>query len=162
MIRYLIDANCFIQAKNLWYGFDFCPGYWQWLDQQNVAGSIFSIDHIRTELIQGNDDLASWAAAKGEEFFLPIDQSSILLYGQVIRWSQMADFTPSAKSVFSSVADPWLVAHAKAPGFTVVSHEKLEINRKNAIKLPRACQQFGVDYCDVFDMLRNTGVKLVL
>jgi len=25
---YLVDTNVFIQAKNLHYGFDFCPAFW--------------------------------------------------------------------------------------------------------------------------------------
>ena len=35
MTPYLLDANVFIQAKNLHYGFDFCPAFWDWLIQQN-------------------------------------------------------------------------------------------------------------------------------
>ena len=35
MTGYLLDANVFIQAKNLHYCFDFCPAYWDWLIQQN-------------------------------------------------------------------------------------------------------------------------------
>lgn len=30
-MTYLLDANVFIQAKNLHYGPDFCPAFWQWL-----------------------------------------------------------------------------------------------------------------------------------
>ena len=30
-MSYLLDANIFIQAKNLYYGFDFCPAFWEWL-----------------------------------------------------------------------------------------------------------------------------------
>ena len=26
--RYLLDANVFIEAKNRYYGFDFCPAFW--------------------------------------------------------------------------------------------------------------------------------------
>jgi hypothetical protein len=26
---YLLDANVFIQAKNLHYGLDFCPVFWE-------------------------------------------------------------------------------------------------------------------------------------
>lgn len=37
-MAYLLDANTFIQAKNLQYGFDFCPAYWDWLAQNNTAG----------------------------------------------------------------------------------------------------------------------------
>ncbi len=34
----LLDANIFIQAKNLHYGFDFCPAFWDWLAEQNRDG----------------------------------------------------------------------------------------------------------------------------
>ena len=27
-MAYLLDANVLISAKNLHYGFDFCPGFW--------------------------------------------------------------------------------------------------------------------------------------
>ena len=32
-MRYLLDSNVFIQAKNLHYGFDFVPAFWDWLLQ---------------------------------------------------------------------------------------------------------------------------------
>jgi len=34
-MAYLLDANIFIQAKNLHYSFDFCPAFWEWLDRAN-------------------------------------------------------------------------------------------------------------------------------
>lgn len=36
-MTYLLDANIFIQAKNLHYGFDFCPAFWDWLEHENAA-----------------------------------------------------------------------------------------------------------------------------
>lgn len=30
---YLLDANTYIQAKNLHYQMSFCPAYWDWLDE---------------------------------------------------------------------------------------------------------------------------------
>lgn len=30
-MAYLLDADAFIRAKNLHYGFDLCPGFWDWL-----------------------------------------------------------------------------------------------------------------------------------
>lgn len=41
-MRYLLDTNVFIQARNLHYGFDFCPAFWDWLDGQNAAGVVGS------------------------------------------------------------------------------------------------------------------------
>jgi Domain of unknown function (DUF4411) len=42
-MAYLLDSNIFIQAKNLHYGFDFCPAFWDWILRQNAGGSVFSI-----------------------------------------------------------------------------------------------------------------------
>lgn len=36
-MAYLLDANVFIQARNLQYGFDFCPAFWDWLDVRHAA-----------------------------------------------------------------------------------------------------------------------------
>mgnify|MGYP006298525777 CR=1 FL=1 len=30
-MAYLLDANVFIEAKNRYYGMDFCPAFWDWL-----------------------------------------------------------------------------------------------------------------------------------
>jgi hypothetical protein len=32
------------QAKNLHYGLDFCPAFWQWLLDNHAASRVFSID----------------------------------------------------------------------------------------------------------------------
>jgi hypothetical protein len=40
-MAYLLDANVFIQAKNLHYGLDFCPAFWDWLIRHNTAGRVF-------------------------------------------------------------------------------------------------------------------------
>ena len=46
MTRYLLDANVFIQAKNLHYGFDFCPAFWDWLVDRNQDGSVASVEKV--------------------------------------------------------------------------------------------------------------------
>lgn len=57
-MRYLLDANTYIQAKNQYYGMDICPAYWQWLDLQCEKGIIGSVDMIAQELKDGKDELA--------------------------------------------------------------------------------------------------------
>ena len=61
---YLLDTNVFIQAKNLHYGFDFCPASWDWLVQRNAPGQIFRIERIG-EIEAGGDELSDWAARCG-------------------------------------------------------------------------------------------------
>ena len=45
-MAYLLDANVFIQAKNLYYGMDFCPAFWDWLVKQNEVEQVFSIEKV--------------------------------------------------------------------------------------------------------------------
>lgn len=58
MTTYLLDSNVFIQAKNLHYGFDFCPAFWDWLVEQNRADKVTSIEKVADELQAGDDELA--------------------------------------------------------------------------------------------------------
>ena len=62
-MAYLLDANVFIQAKNLHYGLDFCPAFWQWLIERNASGAVFSIEKVGDEIEAGQDDLSEWAGA---------------------------------------------------------------------------------------------------
>jgi len=52
-MAYLLDANVFIQAKNLHYGLDFCPALWEWLIAGNQAKRVFSIEKISDEIAAG-------------------------------------------------------------------------------------------------------------
>ncbi len=45
-MKYLLDANTYIQAKNLYYQMSFCPAYWDWLDKQAKDNIIGSIDFV--------------------------------------------------------------------------------------------------------------------
>gem|GEM_PF-6918350 len=38
-MAYLLDSDVLIRAKNDHYGFDFCPGFWDWLEAANAAAS---------------------------------------------------------------------------------------------------------------------------
>ena len=46
MTAYLLDANVFIQSKNCHCGFDFCSAFWDWLVEQDNAGTVASIKKI--------------------------------------------------------------------------------------------------------------------
>jgi hypothetical protein len=68
MTKYLLDANVFIQGKNLHYGFDFCPAFWDWIDEAHAAGIVHSIEGVRTEILAGSDELATWAHERPDSF----------------------------------------------------------------------------------------------
>jgi hypothetical protein len=49
-MAYLLDANVFIEAKNRYYGFEICPGFWEWLISENAADRVFSIEKRRISI----------------------------------------------------------------------------------------------------------------
>ena len=70
-MAYLLDSDTFIQAKNLHYGLDFCPGFWDWIVREHAANRVFSIEKVGDELEAGTDELATWAHARGATASLP-------------------------------------------------------------------------------------------
>ena len=72
-MAYLLDANVLIAAKNLHYGFDFCPGFWDWIAKSHEQGLVRSVEKVGDELRGVDDDLSEWAQVRGPSFFVPVD-----------------------------------------------------------------------------------------
>lgn len=159
---YLIDANALIEAKNRYYAFDIAPGFWDWLDTAHGDGLAGSIDAVRSELLEGSDELSAWAHAR-KDFFLPMDEAGTKQFGPLTAWVSSQKFTAAAQAEFAGdQADYQLVAYAKAHGHTIVTHELSEPLRRNRVKIPDACIALGVDYTTPFDMLRQSNATLGL
>ncbi len=161
MTRYLLDANVFIQAKNLHYGFDFCPAFWDWLIQANTAERVFSIEKVGDELDAGEDELSEWAAARGEVFFLKPDEAIVAAFARVSTWATSQRYDPAAVNTFLQKADFYLVAHALAHDHVVVTHEKPAPSTK-IVKIPDACIALGVKCMTPYEMLRHERARFVL
>lgn len=160
-MAYLLDANIFIQAKNLHYGFDFCPAFWDWLLEQNRAGRVFSIERVGDELGAGGDELSSWAAERSPGFFLAPDVAFLDALPRVSTWVGARHYEPAAVSTFLQKADCYLVAHALAHGHAVVTHEKPSDSKKT-VKIPEPCIGLGVKCMNPFEMLRIERARFVL
>lgn len=104
-MAYLLDANVFIQAKNLQYGFDFCPAFWDWLIEANERGSVYSIEKVGDELEAGADELAGWGVERGDGFFLKPDAHLLGALGRVSTWVTTQKYDRAAVHTFLQVAD---------------------------------------------------------
>ena len=98
LVAYLLDANVFISAKNLHYGLDFCPAFWEWLIDQNGSGRVFSIEKVADEVVGLGDDLSKWAEDRGNGFFLPTDTSIVPSLGTVSTWATSQQYEQAAVS----------------------------------------------------------------
>ena len=158
---YLLDANVFIQAKNLHYGFDFCPAFWDWIIDQDTKGRVKSIEKIGDELEAGQDDLATWAKARGNGFFMKPTQDLLKSMPTVSAWVKAQQYQPAAVNTFFQVADYYLVAHALAHKCTVVTHE-IASSGIAKVKIPNVCIGVNVKCMTPYEMLRHERAKFVL
>ncbi len=160
-MAYLLDTNVFIAAKNLHYGLDFCPAFWDWLIAGNAAGSVFSIEKVGDEVQAVADELSDWAQARGDGFFLPPDVSVFPALAAVSTWASGQGYAPAAVSTFLQVADYYLVAQAQAGRHAVVAHEVPAASARK-IKIPDACIGLGIKFMTPFEMLRRERARFVL
>lgn len=159
---FLLDSNVLIEAKNRYYGFDFHPGFWSWLEQAHHKGLITSLDAVARELRSGNDELAQWTAAH-PLFFEALTPRGLATIPRVSQWAyDQNQYSQAALNAFSSsTADFRLIAHAAAEGHTLVTHERRSPHGRNRVKIPDICAGLNVPTVDTFDMLRKTGARFI-
>ncbi len=161
---YLVDSDVLITAKNLYYAFDLCPGFWKSLLHYHGEGRIFSVDRVRNELLAGrsDEDLFQWVKNDvPEKFFLPVDTDELArVYTEIMMWVQRhPNYFDHAKAKFATGADGWLVACAQVRGATVVTNEQPAPASRKDVKLPDVCDEFQVPRQNTFVMLRVLGTQ---
>lgn len=157
---FLLDSDVLITAKNRYYAFPICPGFWESLLYAHGLGQLHSIDRVQQELLNGSDDddLVKWVNSDvPQEFFHSCGNSEVVNAFKVIMlWAQRhRQFTDAAKAKFASGADGWLVAFSQVNQTVVVTNEQPAPDSKKEIKLPDVCEAFDVPYCDTFSMLQS-------
>lgn len=160
----MIDANILIQAKNLHYNMEFCPAFWDFIDQEASRAKIASISFVYDELADGDDSLADWIKERKEQIpFLELDdEATQLKFAEIANYVNSNGFGQTHIDRFLTGADPWLIAKASVLGATLVTHEVLVPVTTTKVKIPNICNIFGVRYIGPFEMIRTIGTKFVL
>lgn len=156
-VKYILDANIFIEAKRRYYAFELCPGFWDSLLYHNSNGNLESIDRVKKELAEGKD-LDDWMK-KADTMFATTDTESVItIYKEIIQWAHnQRRFSEEEKSKFADDVDPWVIAHSKANSATVVTHEA-PAPKSTKIKIPDVCKAFDIKCTNTFDMLKKLNI----
>ncbi len=160
-MAFLLDTNILIEAKNRYYGFDICPGFWAWLSAEEAGGRVLSIAAVRDEIVGREDDLSEWARARTPRFFQAPDASTLAPMATLAVWVREQRYRAAAINEFLGSADYYLIAFAMAHGHTVVSHERPS-DAVAKVKIPEPCIAHGVEIINPFTMLRRSGCRFVL
>lgn len=162
-MKYLLDANTFIEAKNRYYRMHVCPGYWTWIRRKHGIEVVASIKMVGKELTDGNDELSKWAKKFSQLFVAVDDLQTQRNYSKVAAYaSEMPDMKAGALEEFLAKADPWLIAKAMTLKATVVTHESFDLKNKRKITIPNVCTHFDVKWLNTFDMLDTLNARFAL
>ncbi len=161
---YLLDANAFMEANRLYYGFDIAPGFWTWLGGGSLAGQVASIDAVKDESTAGTGDLVDWAKALPATFWLADTEDVLTAMTELVAWVTQTSrqYRQDAVDEFLGSPDLKLIAHALASGATVVTREQPAPDSRKKIKIPDACLAVGVTWTDPFSTYRAIGLRLVV
>jgi hypothetical protein len=133
-------------------------------------GNIAVMSKVYDEVIKGTDDLCKWF--KDIEF-TRVDHRTpdvLRVYAQVMSYIQNSE-SPTGVRLYSdkalnewadnSRADAWLVAVAKAKGYTLITFERpnssLGTSTSAHPKIPDVASAFDVRYGSLYDMMRGLG-----
>ncbi len=96
-MAWLLDTNVLVNAKRDHYGFEFCPGFWDWLDVAFAAGHVASVEAVYDELVDYGDQLSDWARDHRAFFRVP-GAAEVGAMATVNGWAAAAsDYTLAAK-----------------------------------------------------------------
>ena len=156
-MAYIFDTNTLLEAKNRYYAFDVCPGFWDWLLVEKERGNVLCIEAVKNEL--EDPDAEAWAKAN-PTFFDANDDSRM---ADVSQWVMaQGRFFAAAKTEFLSKADPRVISFALAKGHTVVTQEVSAPNSKKAVKIPDVCIAFGAPCKNSFQILNELNARFIL
>ncbi len=169
-MRYCLDTNVFVQAHRTYYAMEIVPGFWDFLKREALNKNI-CIPKMVFEEIKEGDNLAKWlrGMAQIDGFIEEPDENVYNSFGQIANFV-VKNYEKQHVNTFLSCADPWVIAHAKAHGYILVTMEMPKIEERNRrtnliqgpIKIPNICRHFGVSYQNTYQLLRNLNAKFVL
>lgn len=163
MTKYIVDSNFFIQAHRATYPLDIATGFWNKVKELADSGIIVSIDKVKKELYDKNDELEKWCRENLPVCFFKESAEVIEEYRRVTSWaaSMSNHYMHSAISEFldAEEADAFIIAFALSDkqNRVIVTQEISQPQRKNKIKIPEPCQEFGIKYINTMEMFRALG-----
>ncbi len=163
MSLYVVDSNFFIQAHRVNYPIDVAISFWAKVRQLAHEGKIISIDKVKNELYNKNDELEAWCKVNLPDNFFKNTDEVIGAYAHVIGWaiSKSGQYNQNALNEFLAAdeADAFLISYTLHDNANriIVTYEVAAPNAIKKIKIPDVCIGMNVRFVNTMDMLRQLG-----
>ena len=160
MPRYWLDSNVFIEGFKGPYAFDIAPRFWDLIDEMIDGGRLSCPVRVYDELQDVQDDLARWVQERRQSGLFvepgPVVQEE---FRAIAAYVMQRYPDNQARRRFLDRADPWVIAHARATGSSVVTLEPTVSRTSQQVKIPNVCDRLNVRWVNTYNMLRELGVS---
>jgi hypothetical protein len=163
---YILDSNILIHPNRTTHPFDIHPTFWEKMSSILNKDDIASIDKVKYEIYNHEDDLTNWCKSNIPNNFWNSTANSINEYAEIQNWAQSRDYNERALADFADYknADPFLVSfalHAKRSGkdITIVTQEISSPESKRTVKLPDVCIEFEIQYKNINNFFREINAR---
>ena len=147
---YCIDTSSLLAAWNERYPIANVPGFWERLDDLITDERITSPLEVRNEIKKKEDGLAQWLKDR-PSLFQELEEDIQLAAKEILK-----QFPWLTKGIAGrKVADPFVIALAKAREYTVITEEG-----PGSVKRPRipfVCQQNSIPCVNVLGLIQGEG-----
>jgi len=151
--KYVFDTNIFINMQRR-FPEDIHESLWKVFEEALDSGIVISSEEVLDEITRGDDSLIEWAKAR-KGSFIESDEDIQNIVRDILRKNDR--FVLGSKK--TNGADPFVIALAKIKSCKVVTEEpKNGLN--NPPKIPNICEQYGVEYINFNDFLREIKIKI--
>lgn len=163
MTAFVVDSNFFIDAHRKTYPLDIATGFWNKVQELANAGTIISIDKVKNELFDKNDNLEVWCKTNLPQDFFKSSVEVMAEYSLVSAWAMSMNhhYLTNALNEFldADEADAFLIAYtlADTTNRILVTQEVSAPQKKSKIKIPDCCDAIGVTYTNTIEMFRQLG-----
>jgi hypothetical protein len=174
-VRYWLDANIFITAKNSLYAFEINTTLWSWLDTQLKEKTVMCPSRVFKEIMdfKRDDPLKKWVETRRDmglcvepnrQVSQCLTQIADYLYTETVEKQKPKRtelrYKAAQAEVFSRGADAFVIAHAMGDGGTVVTFETDKFPDSQKIRIPDICAHFGVPCIGLRELLIALKAKL--
>lgn len=145
-MQYVFDSSSFRVLEH-YFPHRF-PSFWQNLEAAVTEGQIISVREVYNELSrQGiGPHLAEWIRAHKGKFPVPGEEETLFVQ-EIFRVRHFQQLVAKRNQLTGSpVADPFVIAAAKACHGCVVTEEAL---KRNAARIPNVCEHFQIPWTNL-------------
>ena len=149
-MKYVIDSNILIDMKHFYP--QIFPSLWNKMNELIADNEMISVKEAFNELTSRNDFISRWAEENEQIFAVPNADEFSTVTEIMTKHKELV--RNESISGGRAVADPFLIAKAKAMNSILISNETFT---PNAHKIPNVCKEYNITVMNLEEFMTNEG-----